>query len=131
MSSQEQQDIVRLRFKKALAAFAEAEFLFAHKYWNTTVNKLYYSCFYAIGALLANIEVFPKTHSGTQQMFRMHFIKTGHFDNETNNFYTKLFEMRQDADYEDAVDYEEEDVIILIEPARELISKIQKLLFPQ
>ncbi len=104
MISNEQNNIAAYRLNKATETLAEAEFLFEHRYWNTTINKLYYSCFYAAGALLASIEVHPKTHSGTIQMFSLHFIKTGILDKDTNHLYNKLFDMRQKADYEDAID---------------------------
>jgi uncharacterized protein (UPF0332 family) len=50
-------------------------------------------------------------------MFGLHFI-----------FYSTLFRMRQKADYEDLIDYEEEDVLRLIQPATDLISAIEKML---
>ncbi len=108
----------------------EAEFLSEHQYWNTSVNKLYYPCFYAAGALLASIGVIPKTHAGTQQMFSLHFVKNGIFEKASNALYNKLFDMRQKADYEDEFDYEEADVIPLIEPAKVLIAQIKNILYP-
>ena len=95
MTKQEQQELIQTRIDKALVTIAEAQFQFEHQYWNTAVNKLYYSCFYAVSALLASIDVYPKRHQGIQQMFSQHFIKTAIFTKEANKFYSKLFEMRQ------------------------------------
>ncbi len=130
MSEIENQELVQYRFGKAIETINEAEFLLQNKYWNTTVNKLYYGCFYAASALLASINIYPKSHSGTQQMFSLHFIQTGIFGKDVIKFYTTLLDMRQDADYEDFVDYEENDVLPLIQPTKEFISGIQKMLFP-
>ena len=131
MTQEEQKEIILLKLNRAMAAINEAEFLSEHKYWNTAVNKMYYSCSYAVGALLVSIGVFTKTHAGTQQMFSLHFIKTGILPKEAIKFYTNLFDMRQEGDYEDAVDYEANDVLPLIQPTRAFIMEIQKLLFPQ
>ena len=62
-------------------------------------------------------------------MFALHFVSKGIFSTEQGDLYTSLLEMRQDADYEDFVDYEEADVLPLIEPVKELIKRIQKTLF--
>ena len=99
-----------------------------NKVWNTAVNRLYYACFYAVSALLYNYGLDSKTHSGTKRLFELHFIKTGIISADASGFYTALFGMRQNADYEDEVDYEKEDVVILIEPANELIAAIEAVL---
>jgi uncharacterized protein (UPF0332 family) len=61
-------------------------------------------------------------------MFGLHFIKTGIIDKEAGKFYTDIFDLRQTGDYEDYIDFKKEDDLELIEPANELISKIELLL---
>ena len=39
--------------------------------------------------------------------------------------------MRQSGDYEDFCDFEEEDVLELIEPAKEFVSRIEQVLSKQ
>ena len=131
MSQDENKELIRYRFNKALETIEEAAYLLEGGYWNNTVNRLYYACYYAVSALLASIDIYPKTHAGTKQMFSFHFINEGRFKKETYKFYSQLFEMRQDADYEDFVDYEKDDVEILITPAKELIEEIGQLLWRQ
>ena len=74
--------------------------------WNTAVNRLYYACFYAVTALLHNSNLDTKTHSGVKRMFSLHFIKNGLISEDIGAFYTDLFNMRQNADYEDEIEYE-------------------------
>jgi len=81
-----------------------------------------------MSALLANDGVYAKTHSGIKQMFGLHFVKTGKISEEMSAFYTSLFQMRQSADYEAMFHYEEENVLPLITPARELIFLIDEML---
>lgn len=47
---------------------------------------------------------------------------------ESGKFYTDIFDMRQTGDYDDYIDFKKEDVLDLIGPANELISKIEILL---
>ena len=62
-------------------------------------------------------------------MFGLHFVKTGIINERFHKFYTDLFSMRQSGDYEDFCDYEEEDVLELVAPAKELITAIEKILY--
>lgn len=129
MSDQEREDLIRYRFNKADEALEHVQMLIENKAWNIAINRLYYSCYYAVSALLASIEIYPKSHSGTGQMFRLHYIKTGKVGDNFGEFYTSLFEMRQDSDYEDFVDYEEADVTPLVEPTKAFVNEIRTLLF--
>ena len=61
-------------------------------------------------------------------MFGLHFVKSGLIDKDSGKFYTDIFDMRQTGDYDDYIDFRKEDVLDLIEPANELISKIEMLL---
>ena len=99
-----------------------------NKLWNTAVNRLYYACYYAVIALLIDKDINAQTHSGVRQMFGLHFIKSGLIDKDSGKFYTDIFDMRQTGDYDDYIDFRKEDVLDLIEPANELISKIEMLL---
>ena len=54
--------------------------------------------------------------------------KTGVIDKELGKFYSDIFDMRQTGDYEDFIDFGKEDVMDLIEPANNLINKIESLL---
>ncbi len=92
------------------------------------MNRLYYACFYAVTALLHNEEFDTKTHSGAQRMFNLHFIKPGIISKEYGELYTSLMDMRQDADYEDEVEYEENDVMKLLPSVNRFIEVIERLL---
>ena len=102
-----------------------------NKFWNTTVNRLYYACYYAVIALLIAKDIHAHTHSGVRQMFGLHFVKSGLIDKETGKFYSDIFDMRQTGDYDDYIDFKKEDVLDLIGPVNELISKIEGLLFKE
>jgi len=131
MSTEENEELVKFRFNKAREVFGEAELLVNNELWNLAVNRLYYACFYAASALLASKKIYTKTHSGTKQMFALHFIKTGIIATGLNDFYTRIFSLRQSGDYDDFCQYEEEDVVELMAPAKEFIDTIERILFKQ
>jgi uncharacterized protein (UPF0332 family) len=129
MNQEERQELVKYRITKARETFNEVGLLVENKLWNTAVNRLYYACYYAVIALLIDKDIKAQTHSGVRQMFGSHFVKSGLIDKESGKFYTDIFDMRQTGDYDDYNDFTKEDVMDMIGPANELISKIEGLLF--
>ena len=128
MNHEERKKLVEYRIEKARNTLSEIRLHIQNEFWLTAMNRLYYACFYAVSALLLDKGIESKTHSGTKQMFGLHFIKTGIISEESGNFYAVIFNLRQTGDYDDFVNFSEEDVIKLIEPANQLISQIEKLL---
>ena len=128
MNPQQRAELVNYRFSKAKETIAEADALMKMEMWNLVVNRLYYACFYAVSALLANSEIYFKTHSGTRQMFGLHFVAPGKVQQLTGNYYSKIFTFRHKGDYEDFMDFEESDVLPLMSPAKELINEIENIL---
>jgi len=122
MNHEERKKLVKYRIEKAKDTLSEIRLHIQNELWLTAMNRLYYACFYAVSALLLDNGIEPKTHSGTKQMFGLHFIKTGIINEESGNFYAVIFNLRQTGDYDDFVDFSEEDVIELIDPANRLIS---------
>jgi uncharacterized protein (UPF0332 family) len=125
MSDQDKAELVKYRLKRARETYNEVEILVKNELWNTAVNRLYYSCFYAVTALLADQNIDVQSHSGARQMFSLHFIKTGKIDPESGRFLGRLFGLRQIGDYDDFIDFDKEKVMELLEPADKLISTIE------
>ena len=61
-------------------------------------------------------------------MFGLHIIKTGLIEKELGRFFSDIFDKRLTGDYDDFIDYEKDDVVGLIIPAKELISEIENLI---
>jgi uncharacterized protein (UPF0332 family) len=121
----EKAELVGLKIANAKKLIHEVEILIENQLWNTAVNRLYYACFHAVSALLHNYDLDAKTHSGVQRMLSLHFIKTGIIDRAHGELYTILMDMRQGADYEDEVEYQQEDVMNLLPPAIDLVHAVE------
>lgn len=128
MNHSERQELVKYRILKARETFNEVNLHISNSLWNTAVNRLYYACYFTVIALLIDKEIQPQTHSGVRQMFGLHFIKTGIIDNSIGKFFTDIYDLRQSSDYDDYVAFNQDDVLDLINPANELITKIESLL---
>ena len=129
LTEKNRNDLVKLRFQKSKETFAEIDNHVQHGYWRTAANRLYYTCFYAVSALLIKNGIKAHTHSGVINQFGLNFVKTDIFSQKEGRFLKNLFELRQDGDYDDWIIITEEDIIPLIEPVRNFIDKIEQLLF--
>jgi uncharacterized protein (UPF0332 family) len=96
--------------------------------WNTAVNRLYYASFHAVSALLYCYGFESKTHAGAQTLFGLHFVQTGIVSKDLGRLYSKIFSMRQSADYEDEIEYEKDDVMPLLQPIDDFIVTIEIVL---
>ena len=117
----------KYRANQAQEAIKETDIMIEHKHWNSAISRLYYACFYAVGALLIKNGIKTTTHSGTRQQFGMLFIKTGKLDRELGKHYNKLFEKRQKGDYGDFFEADEKTVADFYEPSKEFIKNVMEL----
>jgi uncharacterized protein len=114
------QDYINYRVSKSNELFEDVKLLASNQRWNSCVNRLYYSCFYLVSALLYKNDFNSDTHNGTKTQFNLHFIKTGKLETKYGKLYSNLFIWRQESDYSDFVDFDGETVIPLIEQVSEL-----------
>ena len=126
MTNYKREDYIRYRFQRAEDSFDDALLLAENERWNTVVNRLYYSCFYAVVAILLKNNIETQTHNGTRTQFSLNFIKTGLIDKEYGKLYSKLFDYRQKGDYGDLFYYDKETIAPLIDSVREFLDEIKK-----
>ena len=94
MTSSNQDKYIRYRFRRAEESFDDALIMIENKKWNSAINRLYYSCFYAVVALLLKSDLSTRTHDGARTKFGNEFIKTGLIDKKYGKLYSKLFDYR-------------------------------------
>ena len=128
MKGEERQELISYRIQRARETINEVKLHIDNKLWSTAINRIYYACYYAVSALLIKHDIKAQTHAGTRQMFGLHFIKTNIIPVRFGKFYSDIFDMRLTGDYDDFIDFSKDDVLDVIEPAKDLISRIEKLL---
>lgn len=45
-------DLIKYRIDRSLETYREAKTMTDNKFWNAAVNRIYYSCYYVVSALL-------------------------------------------------------------------------------
>ncbi|MBU0488405.1 MAG: HEPN domain-containing protein [Bacteroidetes bacterium] len=127
MNQEDRMELVKYRIAKSKETYKEVAILVENKLYNTAVNRLYYACYYAVIALLISKEISATTHAGVRSMFGLHFVKSGIVEKNLGKFFSDIFDMRQTGDYEDFIEFTQEDVLDLLEPAEKLIMTIEFL----
>lgn len=121
-------DLINYRLERAKETLEDAKLLAEKRWWNSTINRLYYAAYYAISALLLNEDHKSTTHNRAKIQFSEHFIKTGIYPAEFGRIYSQLFTWRQKGDYTDLFDFTEEYVSPYFDPVEKLIDLVEKSL---
>lgn len=122
------EDYIKYRISKSAEVFKDAKLLAKNKRWNSCVNRLYYSSFYMVNALLYFSEIKAHTHNGAKTKFFQEFIKTGKISRENGKLYSNLLDWRQESDYADFIKFDENTVKPLLKQVWELNHSIKKLI---
>ena len=128
MTIENREDYIAYRFKRAEESLEDALILLENKKWNTTINRLYYCCFYAVIALLLKNDIETHSHNGVRTKFSNEFIKTGKIDKKYGKLFSKLFDYRQKGDYGDLFDFDESLVLPLVDQVKDFVAEIKKAL---
>ena len=129
LNDEERRTVVRLQIEKAHANFDQIPLLCEAGYWDNVANRLYYSLFHAVSALLINDGYNVGSHRGAVGAFGQHYVTTGVFSIEEGKHYSRLQGLREKADYNCTYNATEKDIAPKIEPTRHLIDKIEKHIY--
>jgi uncharacterized protein (UPF0332 family) len=122
------EDLSNYRLQKAKETIHEVEKHLENKFWNTAINRMYYACFYAVGALLIKHGIHTSSHKGARQKFGQYFVKTDKVNRSLAKHYADLFVKRSKGDYNDFFDHDEETAIGLLPLTKHFIKKIEELI---
>jgi uncharacterized protein (UPF0332 family) len=104
------QTLIHYRLDRAQESLDDARLLADAERWNACVNRLYYSCFYAVSALLVRDGLSSSRHTGGRSLLNRYFVRTGKVPRELARVYNDLFERRQEGDYADFVRFQANQV---------------------
>ena len=121
-------ELLIYRRKRAQETLQDAKILYRENSLYSAVNRIYYSLFYEVSALLAAFDLASAKHSGVRAIFNEHFVKTGKVSVETGKFYSVMFDFRQKSDYGDFVHFEHDKVPEWIAKAEICIKELESVL---
>jgi len=121
-------DDYNLIFKKSIETLRSAEVNFQNGFYDTTVNRAYYSVFYSANALLVKKWIKTKTHKGISRQFGLEYVINDKFDKDISKTLSKLHEERLKADYDFYFESSEGKAKKDLNRARKFIEECKKFL---
>ena len=120
--------LVAYRLERACSSMEEATLMAQEGFFNASINRLYYACYYAAVALLLQNNISTQTHSGVKTMLGLHFTSKGKLSVSASKTFTTLFEKRHSSDYDDFVYCDKEMIDDLYPKAEAFIDEIKELI---
>jgi hypothetical protein len=117
--------LVTHRLQKSEEALQAAKIMLDKQMFSFAMNRVYYSLYYAVQALLAQQGVAFAKHGQVKGYFNREFIKAGKLPKEIGRFYNKAFEYRQKFDYVDFVSPDQSMVAEYVETAKNVVAQIK------
>ena len=120
--------LVDYRMQKSRESLAAAKVMAKENMLGFAMNRIYYSMFYAVQALLVKQAVSFSKHGQVKGYFNKVFIKAGLLPIDMGRFYNKAFEYRQKFDYVDFAVPDEDMVLEYIQKAETFVENINAYL---
>ena len=125
LNDEERTFLVNREFIKAKTFYEQAEVNAKMEIWDVVANRLYYSAFHAVSALLIKDQHKVGTHKGAVLQFGMHYVQTGIFSKDEARFYSQLQTIREKADYNVVWETNKSDIEAMMPLAKAFIDKVK------
>ena len=126
LKEEDRRILVQLELEKADKTFSQVEVLQREGYWDTLANRLYYSMFHAVSALLINDQREVGSHKGAAIRFHQYYVKAGVFTAEEGSFYSQMETLREKSDYNCFFNVTEADIASKVVPTSSFIEKVKQ-----
>ncbi|MBI4682291.1 MAG: HEPN domain-containing protein [Nitrospirae bacterium] len=113
------------RFERAVASLNEAADELSRNNYRLTVNRAYYSVFYAMRAFLATVNKDSSKHSGVMALFNQHFINTGIVSVISFKAIQSLMDLRHEGDYQDFAEITRDEAQGAVDTAKMIIDSLK------
>ena len=116
------QDIAKYKIEQAQDDLESAMLLLEAGKYKAANNRAYYSCFHAVGAVLALEPIAFKKHKDTLGYFNKNYVHTEIFPKELGRKISKLEVIRHKSDYDDFYIASKGEAEQQIEVAKEVVT---------
>lgn len=94
-------DLCQYRIEQARESLRASKIMLDNKMVKDSINRSYYSAFYAMKAILALEEKDFKRHKDVVAYFNKMYVATGKFPKDLGRMIAKLQQLREKSDYDD------------------------------
>ena len=127
MKPEEKATYIKYRLDRAQETLQEAQTLFDTHFLFGAINRIYYAMFYAVSALALSKGFSTSSHTQLRGYFNREFVKTGIVSGDLGKLYGDAFQYRNKGDYKDLVSFKPEEVLDMLQRAKNFITIITEL----
>jgi len=120
--------IAKAHMEKAIRRLRVAEKLLHDGEYEDAISRAYYAIYHAANAVLATINVFPKTHEGLVSEFGKRFVLTGMFPRELGKILADAKAARETYEYSVTATIEKPEAETIFANAQAFVTAIKKFL---
>lgn len=121
-------ELSKYRYKTALETYENAKMSFENGFFRDTINRSYYTVFYAIKAILVLGTIDFKRHKDVIAYFNKEYVASEIFPRKLGRKLGRLKQIREENDYDDFVISSKEDAKAQLETAEEFLVLIKEYL---
>lgn len=126
LSDVEKQDLVKVRLLAARESIADAQRSYEAGSWRGAMNRAYYAMFHAANSLAVASSVACSKHTHLISFFQKEFAKPEILDRRHGRAFQKAFEDRSEADYQDYITFNAEQVAARIQEAESFVDAVSQ-----
>jgi len=126
MTDQNRAANLRDELARAQTVLKAADLLAAQHLPSDAISRLYHYLFYHVRALLLTKGLESRSHGGMLRLFSLHFVEGGIFPAPSAHLISKLMKYREEADYDSAHEFTDDDFAELRVDAAALASAIRE-----
>lgn len=127
LSAEDRETLVKLYMEKAKVTWSELEIAIESAKWSMAANRMYYSLFHAVSALLVKDKHEVSSHLGAKINFGKYYVQEGIVTHEEGRLYAQLESLRERADYDCFYYTSEEDIKRFLPEAQRLFTHVLDL----
>src|SRR5581483_8405462 len=117
--------VARVLISKALKNLKTAQLIFESENYNTTISTACYAALYAADAAFASKGLVAQSHTGTETLLTLHFIRKGLIPESFKGLMGRARKVRIQADYHWQVEFNRDDAEYWLNRAKEFVSLIE------
>lgn len=121
MTHQNRRKSAATELHRAEQAMLAADALARAGLYNDATSRAYYAVFHAARALLARIDVHPRTHRGVESLLLEHLVVPGKLAKEHLRRFSQVQERRNIADYGTDQSITAEQMTVILADARTFV----------
>ncbi len=123
-----QKELSDYRLQQAEESLTVAKTCISNEFYKDSINRSYYSVFYAIKAVLALGTVDFKRHKDVVAHFNKEYVATGKFPRELGRKIGNLKQIREESDYDDFYIASKEEAEDQIKTAELVLQSVKEYL---